>query len=271
MTVVVRCSTVMVWAAASNRTDTVATARESPMKTRFSSQRFLAIYSGVVTMVFAVTVLAGFAQSRQARFETIDVERINVREPDGTIRLVLSSKARLPGLYFGGTEYDHPNRETAGMLFYNDEGTETGGITFGGATAEDGTVSAYGHVSFDQYEQDQVLTLDASESGGNRKAAMAVWDRPDWSMEELIQLVEQTNELPDSEQRARISAFFAERESAHPRMYLGKSHNGSVSLRLNDREGRERLILEVAPDGTPALRMLDADGSEVARFPAAPR
>lgn len=51
-------------------------------------------------------------------------------------------------------------------------------------------------------------------------------------------------------------------------MYLGKSQNGSVSLRLNDHEGRERLIVEVAPDGTPALRFLDENGEEHARLPA---
>jgi hypothetical protein len=94
-----------------------------------------------------------------------------------------------------------------------------------------------------------------------------VWDRPNYSIEELIQLVERTKTLPEAEQEVELSEFFAERESAHPRLYLGKSHNGSVSLRLNDDEGRERLILEVAADGTPALRVLDQAGEEVARFP----
>jgi hypothetical protein len=130
-------------------------------------------------------------------------------------------------------------------------------------------VSAYGHLSFDQYHQDQVFTIDASEDAGNRKAGLSVWDRPDYSMEELLQVVERVKSLPEAEQEAELSNFFAGRESAHPRLYLGKSHNGSVALRLNDREGRERLIMEVAPDGTPAVRILDQDGKEVARFPAA--
>lgn len=241
--------------------------RKSPSTALFDGRRFLVVYSGVVTAVFALTVLMGLTGpgARNASFDEIEVERINVVEPDGTLRLVLSSKARFPGLIFEGTEYEHPNRSTGGMLFFNDEGTETGGLIFGGAADSTGKVSSYGHLSFDQYEQDQVITLNATESGDLRKAAVSVWDRPDWSMEELIRLVEGT---PEVERDSVLSAFFAGREGAHPRMYLGKSQNGSVSLRLNDPEGRERLIVEVAPDGTPALRFLDENGEEVARLPA---
>lgn len=237
------------------------------MKPRFDDRRFLAIYSVALTALFAATVITGAASARQQSFEEIDVQRVNVVEPDGTIRLVLSSKARFPGIIFRGTEYEHPTRKTGGILFFNDEGTETGGLIFGGATDSTGKVSAYGHLSFDQYNQDQVLTFNASEDGGNRKAGLSVWDRPDYSIEKLLQLSRRIEGLPEAEQRAEFSDFFAERESAHPRMYLGKSHDGSVSLRLNDGQGRERLIVEVAPDGTPAIRILDEEGTEVARFP----
>lgn len=237
------------------------------MKKLMNSRGFLALYSGVLTVVFALTVLTGATQSRKTRFEEIDVKRINVIEPDGTVRLVLSNKALFPGILFKGKEYPHPNRKTAGILFYNDEGTENGGLTFGGQKDNDGNVSAYGHLSFDQYNQDQVFTLDASEDGGNRKAGLAVWDRPDYSIEELLLLQARVKELPEKEKRAEISKFFSERESAHPRLYLGKSHNGSVSLRLNDRQGRDRLVIEVAPDGTPAVRFFDEDGKETGRIP----
>ncbi len=239
------------------------------MKALLDNRRLLVVYSGALTTIFALTVVTGFARPRDASFTELDVQRINVVEPDGTVRLVLSSKALFPGILFKGMEYEHPSRKTAGILFFNDEGTEQGGLIFGGAKNADGNVSAFGHLSFDQYEQDQVLTFNASEDGGNRKAGMSVWDRPDYSIEELIQLVERTKTLPKAEQQAELSSFFAGRDSAHPRLYLGKSDNGAVSLRLNDGEGRERLILEVAPDGTPVLRMLDPEGQEIARFPAA--
>ena len=51
-----------------------------------SSSRFLAIYSGVLTLVFAVTILCGFAMMRSPHFGIITARRINIVEPDGTVR-----------------------------------------------------------------------------------------------------------------------------------------------------------------------------------------
>lgn len=237
----------------------------SPAK---NSPGFLHVYSGILTLVFAWTVITGMTRSGPTRFDVIDVERVNIVEPDGTLRMVLSNKAKFPGLVLKKTEYEHPSRRVGGMLFFNDEGTETGGLIFGGARDSTGHVDAFTHLSFDQYEQDQVITLNATESGSNRKAAVSVWDRPDWSTEDLMQVIDGAKSLPDSQRSAVIREFFATRESAHPRMYLGKTQNGSVSLRLNDAEGRERLVVEVQADGSAAIRFLDEEGEETARFPA---
>lgn len=232
----------------------------------------LTVGAGALGAVLTLGITAAFAPSRVAsgkiQVEEIDVERINVREPDGTLRLVLSSRARFPGLHKHGTEYEHPNRSTAGLLFLNDEGTEQGGLIFGGQKKPDGSVDAFNHLSFDQYDQDQVLYLSTADSDGLHKAGISVWDRPDWSSEELVKLFDEMKGKPDSLRRAALDAFFEGREEAHPRMYIGKSQSGAVSVRMNDPQGRERLILEVAPDGTPALRMLDESGDETARFPA---
>lgn len=230
------------------------------------SRTFLAFYSGVLTVALPLVILEGTAGSVQ-QFDEIDVQRINIVEPDGAIRLVLSNRARFPGLIFGGQEYEHPNRSTAGVLFFNDEGTEQGGLVFGGETDESGRVTAYGQLSFDQYEQDQVITLNATEDGGLRKSGISVWDRPEYSMEEVIQLVEETRSLPEAERTAALDSIFAGREPAQPRLYLGKSQNGSVSLRLNDPQGRERLVVAVGADGSPTLSFFDEAGEEVARFP----
>src|SRR5580698_1055176 len=123
-----------------------------------SNPRFLAVYSGVLTIAFATVVLTGFTESRQKQsFDEITVHRINVVEPDGTLRMVISNKADFPGVIIKGKETPHPGRQTAGMLFFNDEGTENGGLIFGGEKDKQGNASSYGHLSFDRYEQDQVF------------------------------------------------------------------------------------------------------------------
>jgi len=216
----------------------------------------------IAIVALLVSAMRGGPDSRV--FEEITVQRINIIEPDGTPRMVLASKARFPGLVLNRKEYPHPNRTTAGMLFFNDDGSEQGGLIFGGTTDSTGKVDAYGHLSFDQYEQDQVITMNATESGPLRRAGISVWDRPDWSMEELVTLVDT---IADDQRQAAVRAFFAERGAPHPRMYIGKSQDGSVSVRLNDRDGNERLVMEVSEEGVPVIRMLDAAGEVVARFP----
>jgi len=52
------------------------------------SQWLLAIYSAVLTTVLAVVVLTGAASPKISSFDEIQVHRINVVEPDGTLRMV---------------------------------------------------------------------------------------------------------------------------------------------------------------------------------------
>jgi hypothetical protein len=237
------------------------------MKISLNGNRLLVVYSGVLTLVLAFSVLTAAQKSAKTSFKEIDVQRINIIEPDGTIRLVLSDKALFPGILFKKKEYPHPNRKTAGLLFYNEEGTENGGLIFGGEKDKDGKVSAYGHLSFDQYDQDQVVSIDAIEDDGLRKARISLWDRPDYSTEELLILQERIKNLSQEQQKAEYTKFFAQRQKAQPRLFLGRSDNGSVSLRLNDKQGRERLVLEVTEDGAPIVRFLDQNGRETRRWP----
>src|SRR5712691_364871 len=60
--------------------------------------KILVAYSTVLTTVLAAFTLAGSAAAKIQRFDEIDVHRINVREPDGTLRMVISNHSRLPGV-----------------------------------------------------------------------------------------------------------------------------------------------------------------------------
>ena len=59
------------------------------------------------------------------------------------------------------------------MIFYNDEGTEDGGLIFSGKK-ENGKVSAVGSLTFDQYEQDQTIALQYIDDSGQRRAGLAI-------------------------------------------------------------------------------------------------
>jgi hypothetical protein len=60
--------------------------------------------------------------------DEIQVHRINVVEPNGSLRMVISNRARLPGMIVKGKEQPKSDRPQAGMIFYNDGGSENGGL-----------------------------------------------------------------------------------------------------------------------------------------------
>ncbi len=237
----------------------------------FSNPRFLAVYSAVVTLAFAIVVLTGFAESRQKqKFSEIDVERINVVEPDGTLRLVISNKAEFPGIIIKGKETPHPNRKTAGMLFFNDEGTENGGLIFGGGKDASGKVTSYGHLSFDKYEQDQVFSIDAGQGNGEEASQLRVIDEPDYPITEDLAAGARIEKLPKDQQGAAWKQLRAGKPQAETRLMLGRANDGSVALRLKDVQGRDRIVIKVQPDGAPSLQFLDEQGRVTSQLPAAP-
>jgi len=229
------------------------------------AQRFLIIYSGMLTLAFGVVVLAGAAATKLSKFDTIDVQRINVREPDGTLRMTISGAKRLPGWIARGKEYPH-DRGAAGIVFFNDEGTENGGLIFGGGKDAAGKVSHVGHLSFDQYEQDQVINLEQAEENGQRYAGLMINDAPSRSivgdMEELPKLEAMSAADRDKllKQRQKDGYYLTSR------LYLGKTKDRESVLNLKDEKGRSRLRLRVMPDGAASIEFLDAEGKVVRTF-----
>lgn len=146
---------------------------------QFNGQRFLVVYSGVLTIAFVAAMLSGFAQTnKKLVVEELEVQRINVKEPDGTLRLIVSNAAKAPGIIIKAKEYPHPNRRVAGLIFFNDEGSENGGLIFGGEKTKDGDKRSFGHLSFDAYEQDQTMALNSQDGKEGRATKLQFTDYP---------------------------------------------------------------------------------------------
>jgi len=194
------------------------------------------VYASIVTALL-IYVVAG-QRSASSSFDEITVHRINIVEPDGTLRTVFSNRDSFPGTYIHGEEHPREDRPTGGFIFLDDEGSEIGGLVFGGQTNPDGTPQSHGHLSFDQLNATQVFAVSAWEQDGERASRLYF---SDW------------RERPG--------------ENGRVRMTVGKVQNGEVGLRINDDEGQARILLRVMPDGQPELVFLDSDGAEIARLP----
>ena len=235
-----------------------------------SSRRFLAAYSSFLTIIFALSIVYGFARADEKQpFDEITVHRINVVEPDGTIRLVLTNTANSPGIYIKNKEYPHPNsRKSAGLLFFDEEGTEDGGLSYGISKDQSGHVTASdGHLSFDQYMQDQIFTIDAGREGDKKFSLLRIDDRGDYPITDALEALTRISKLPENQQAAELKKFLETHPGDHPRVILGRARDGGSVLQLKDAEGHDRLVLRVAPDGTPKLQFLDAAGKVLSELP----
>ena len=223
--------------------------------------RPLVTYSAAVTTAVALAIGAhALERDRPVKLEEIDVRRINVREEDGRLRMVISNTSHLPGLIFRGKDHPHPNRRTAGVLFFNDEQTEMGGLLFHGKT-ENGKVTGGGHLSFDQYEQDQVIQLTHSESGGRRWAGLVFHDYKDGPMD--LDAWERAEAMPAGPEKDAEIARLTERYGPKRRLFFGKTRDRNSDVGLFDASGHQRLRLRVTAEGAAAIEFLDEGGQVV--------
>ena len=215
-------------------------------------------YAGIVTLGLAALVL-GAATRPPQRFDTIDVKRINVREDDGRLRMIISGSDNIAGIIVGGKEYPHPDRTQAGMIFFNDEGSENGGLVFDGRLVN-GKPTNGGQLSFDRWHQDQTLYIRSIEDGPKRAAGIYVHDRDDKPMD--FAAGQRLHAMPDGP--AKTAALKAAGfDQSMLRAFLGRDYDDESKLVLRDGAGRARLKLSVSKDGAASITFMDAAGQPV--------
>jgi hypothetical protein len=193
-------------------------------------ERVLLIYSAVASTAILVIFLTGAASARRPIFDEIQVHRIDVVEPDGTLRMVISNKDRLPGVIVKGKEQPPMDRPQAGMLFYNDEGSETGGLIFGGHKNSDGQViDCCGSLSFDRYGANQIVQLAGVDDATDQFTGVSVRD-------------------------------------VRQRIWVGRKGDGVAVISLMDASGRPRIVLSAPSSGAPSLEFFDENGKVVQRM-----
>jgi hypothetical protein len=200
-------------------------------------QWFLGIYSGAATGLLAVIALQHFGSTtRQPTFDQITVHRINVVEPNGMLRMVISDHAQLPGIIVRGKEQAFA-RPQAGMIFYNDEGSENGGLIFGGRrNAKNEIEDSGGSLSFDKYGANQVVQLLGVDDKEDRLSGLMV-----------------TDSVTGTDNRQRL--------------WIGRGTDGAAEVSLMDGNGKKRIQMLVSQDGTASMRFLDADGKLLRQLP----
>lgn len=203
--------------------------------------RFLQISAVVLTALLAAAATAAwYRTTRPLRFEQLEVERINFVEPNGLPRLILYNSSHTPGIILRGKDHPHPNRPAqAGILYFNDEGTENGGS-----------------LTFDQFDQDQVVSL-----GGG----VTVWDQPYISLEETVSRALAAHAKPEGPERTQalkeLNTWAFAQKIFTRRLSVTVDPDNAAVIELVDAERRPRLRALVDAAGEARLDFLGEDGT----------
>ncbi|MGH7665258.1 MAG: hypothetical protein ACRENI_13360 [Gemmatimonadaceae bacterium] len=234
--------------------------------------RMLKAYAGLMTLLFVVLTVAAFRQGDEKhRFDEIDVERINIVEPDGKLRMVISNRERSIGPIYKGKPFGYPGGSRPGIIFFNDEGTENGGLTFQGHRRPDGTFTANAALSFDQFNQDQIVVLNYADNNGVRRMGLTIGDRTDADIFDLVQERDSIMAMPEGEAREAALRQWAQPRNGvplyAPRVYVGRDVSRSAAVDLSDPMGRPRIRMRVDSTGAPSLEFLDENGNVTLALP----
>jgi len=209
----------------------------------------------VATVLVSLAIMAFGSQGSTLHLDEITVRQIHVVDSAGRERVTI------------GGEFPPRRAELAGILFHNGEGNEAGGLVYHGRRNAEGQIEAGGLLTFDQYREDQIMILEYSHVGEEKRNGLTFADRPDQMSERLLAVYAAVEGASSEEERERIKQEMLPKippeELPARRLFVGRNIEGASLLSLHDASGRPRLNLEVDADGTASIAFLDASGRTV--------
>ena len=202
--------------------------------------------AAVATAAGAVSLIAATAPQREARFGTVTAERVNIVEPNGLFRAVLTNGARSPGPMKQareGAREGTRNFPFGGLIIYDQEGQEQGGYGTGAAAGQGnlGLATLDWPGGKDGGFGEAVATFRRIDAQGRVSSGIQLTDRPP-AGEDPRQGVD----------RRRIKLQNADR---------------AAEVLLADANGRDRIRLRVDGAGEASIEIVDAAGKTLFRAP----
>jgi ABC-type amino acid transport substrate-binding protein len=169
-----------------------------------------------------------------AQFGTISAQRINIVDPDGTMRMAIANQAYPPELIYRGETY--PERSIdglTGIVFYEDDGDETGGL--GVARLRDMNQTMFIFDFTHQLTDGIGIMKQEKQDGSGWKAGLFVRDRRPY----------EPGTVTSTQGTERI--------------WLA-NEDQDASLIIADPQGRPRIRIGVDAAGEPAIQIMDEQG-----------
>ncbi|MGJ1407176.1 hypothetical protein [Sphingobacterium siyangense] len=238
---------------------------------------FLRTFAVATVIGITLISLTAFKKSGNQKFSEIDVERINIVEKDGTVKMVITNVDRFPNgtSKINNRPTNADRKKRSGMLFFNEEGIECGGFIYDGRKTENGH-SAGLSLTYDQYDGDQVMQLLTQDigKGDNRSVSstLAFNDRPNKESQlKTMEIMQELEVLRKKDPKA-MEEKYKEYEAQGilggvPRVMLGKSRSQNNGLFLFDDKGMPKAMFYVDKKNNAKLDFYDETGNVIASFP----
>ncbi len=214
--------------------------------------------AGSTALLLLIAVSAFSAGRRTAEFDEITVHKINVVDSEGRTRVLLA----------GGYAPRRP--DLAGLLFINQEGVEAGGLVYKGTRDSVDGVRAGAILTFDQFDNDQIVALSYDQSGEQKRQGLTIQDRPDTLSDRVKEAYRAIDGAGSPEERDSLVQYhlsrIPQREFVSRRLFIGRSWNRASLVTLSDPDGKPRLRLEVDSLGAASITFLDEEGEAVRRI-----
>jgi hypothetical protein len=235
--------------------------------------RQLRVLEGLVIVLLVVTaalVVNLWFPFIPQRVKVLDAQQINIREKDGTLKAVLSNSE-------GFSKIGESRRQGvpfSGLMFYNQEGDEEGGLVYSGKAIPGGQ-DADVTLTFDQYRQDQNIYLHHEEHKDARMRSiddgLTIISRPDWSqVKEEYTLYAAMDKLSREERDALRLKSLQEGKISTRRLFVGDRRGvkdntpyDDAGIFIKNRWGRDSIKLYVDYDNKPHLEVYDQLGKSV--------
>lgn len=227
--------------------------------------RFLKLYAAALTLVCIILFGFLFKTISSKKFTEIDIERINIVEADGKLRMVLSNKMRQhPGIMDGIIYDERRGQRPPGLMFFSEKGDEVGGLVFDG---NEGSGQG-GSLTFDKFRGDQTIQFIHEEEPDETYFAGLKMSDQNMPLNDLVAKQKEIAKLPTKD--AQDSAYRLLREQGFlmtERLKIGKDFDKSSIIKMKDGKGKVRIELKVEAGGSPKLSFLDESGQVIYSLP----
>ena len=238
---------------------------------------FLRTFAAVTAISMVYIATTAFNESGNQKFSEIDVERINIVEKNGTVKMVITNVDKFPNGKdkINGRPTNEERKKRSGMLFFNEDGIECGGFIYDGQKNSNGHSSGLS-LTYDQYDGDQVMQLLTEDymEGDKRfvSGGLMFNDRPSKeSQSKTASLMKELNELGQKDPKAAEAKYKMYEAQGllggGPRVMLGKSRSENNGLFLFDNKGMPKAMFYVDKNNNAKLDFFDDKGNTVASFP----